>query len=255
MILAVLVSMDAGTVFAVSNTVKWSRQKVEMERVFNFRDLGGYQTASGRKIRRGILFRSGELSYATVGDLKTMSRKLRIRKVIDLRYNADRKYCPDKAVPGATTVHIPIKQERKKAEQKAINRNRRFTELSDSVGTAEFYGTFAGSRRKVVRKNTTNLINSKASRNAYRIYFRSLLNNPNRKPILVHCIAGKDRTGIAAFMTLLALGVDEKTAIRDYSMTNSVYTAYHAGAYGKYSAGVSESDLKFEGLSQISLAT
>lgn len=243
--IAVLVSLDVGAVFAVSNPVRLSDHEVKMDRVFNFRDMGGYRTSSGKRVRSGVLYRSGELTYASDTDIRRMSEQMGIRKILDLRYVADRKYCPDRKVPGAVFVHIPIKQERKLADQKAIKRNARFTTLGKSAESARFYGTFAGSRRKVVRKNTTNLVNSKASRKAYRAYFRHLLKNRQGDPLLVHCIAGKDRTGIASCMTLIALGVDEKTAIRDYCLTNNVYTKYGAGTYGKYSRGVSEADLRY----------
>jgi protein-tyrosine phosphatase len=69
--------------------------------------------------------------------------------------------------------------------------------------------------------------------NCYRNYF-ALLNNESDVPLLFHCSAGKDRTGMAATLTLYALGVDEQTIMEDYMLSNTFLGDKYASYIAQY---------------------
>jgi protein-tyrosine phosphatase len=64
--------------------------------------------------------------------------------------------------------------------------------------------------------------------------FFALLQNPDKLPLLFHCSAGKDRTGMGAALLLYALGVDDSTIMNDYLASNAYLTNKYAGALAKY---------------------
>ena len=242
---------DSGDVYAAGTaTVQASGQnagqtaassEIRFERILNARDLGGYKTGDGRTVKRGVLIRSGELAYASAADLKALSDTYNLGYVVDFRYVTDAKYCKDKTVAGAVYRNIPAKSKArpsKSAPKKRFKALRSKSSPALPAGAAKYYS-------KVSRSYTTSLVTSSYSKKKYRQFFNLLLENKDGKGVLFHCVCGKDRTGVAAFMTLVALGVDEETAYKEYSMTNT-YLRENAGkAYRKGKTGVRESDLRY----------
>ncbi|MDF2714336.1 MAG: protein tyrosine/serine phosphatase [Paenibacillus sp.] len=146
----------------------------------NCRDLGGIRTVSGKAIRSGVLFRSGELANLTTTDAELL-RTLGIRRVVDLRGEQEAMRRPDRVLEGVETIRCPI--------------------VPGSEDIAEM---------------TRLLVNETE---AYRRMLMAFMQGTG-VPTLIHCAAGKDRTGFAIALILLTLGVPKESVIADYMRTN-----------------------------------
>lgn len=216
------------------------RGEISFKKIANARDLGGYSTEDGRRVRKRLLIRSGELSYASRSDRKKLKNKYHLKMVIDLRHKADYKYCPDQKIPGVRYKSIPAKYVRNPKASTSRKRFRFFRKL----GSGKLKKKAAARMKSVSKSYTRSIVLDEYSQRAYRAFFKCLLSNTERKGILFHCIHGKDRTGVAAFMTLVALGVNEETAYRDYAMTNAWKRKTLAKKESEMKAGVRVSDLR-----------
>lgn len=216
-------------------------REIGFQKILNARDMGGYRTRDGRVVKKGILIRSGELSYATDSDLKKLKKKYNVKKVIDFRYSTDKRYCPDRKMSGVKYINIPTVYKKSPSKNKAKKRYRKFKGTARKKFRAKAIPTFG----KAGRSYTCKLVMSSYSQKKYRKYFDQLLANKSGNGIVIHCIYGKDRTGVAAFMTLVALGVDEKTAYKEYALTNAYLKKYGRKTYSKGNIGVRTNDLRY----------
>jgi protein-tyrosine phosphatase len=175
---------------------------IDFEGIENFRDFGGYGTASGRTLKHGLLYRSANHAYATEADLARM-RDLGLAAIIDLRRSEERAREPSRRWPGfgAAVVendilsdHADWAQAMKDAEVNA----RWFYE--DGMG---YY------RRAPFEARHIDL---------YTRYFRTLAEVDGA--IVVHCAAGKDRTGLICALTHHVAGVHPDDIMADYLLTN-----------------------------------
>ncbi|HEY0330856.1 MAG TPA: tyrosine-protein phosphatase [Rhodopseudomonas sp.] len=173
-----------------------------LEGASNFRDLGGYPGKDGRSVRWRQIFRSSHLAQLTGADIAVL-RGLGLKTAFDLRGVKERlgtMCCVDDIA-----VHsLPIEP----AIMLAL-RDRIIAGAPLSVGeTAEL---MRESYRDFVHNNTQ----------AFRALFTHLLED--HAPLVIHCTAGKDRTGFACALILHALGVADATIIEDYLLTNRHY--------------------------------
>ena len=167
----------------------------------NFRDYGGYLTADGRSVKWRQLFRSGQLSSLTAGD-QDQFEALDIQLVFDFRRleecERDPSIFPSAAIP--EVVGLPI----------------------DPGSSISFFSNIAtGNISSDDMAAFMCLINREFALDQadnYRQMFTHLLNQ-EQGGSLVHCAAGKDRTGFAAAMVLAALGVPRETIFADYMLT------------------------------------
>ncbi|MFU0790012.1 tyrosine-protein phosphatase [Virgibacillus proomii] len=182
-------------------------QTIDLEGSFNFRDLGGYETKSGRKVKSGILFRSGNLQNLTQNDIITL-KKIGIRTIFDLRGSDEAKKHPTPKIPEVTNRHLPLIE----IDRDAIRSPK---DLADfSFQQEEDPGQVLIQLYRKVTKNVP----------VYKSILTTLLENP-QAPILFHCMAGKDRTGVTAALTLHMLDVPEKLIFQDYLFTNQFIDA------------------------------
>lgn len=172
----------------------------------NFRDLGGYKALGGRLVRRGLLYRSGALYEFTPEEIRLLEGR-RIRTVLDLRSEAEAAAFPDPALPGADYIRISAMVDEKGED------------INYSPAALFKMAVQQKGRDKVeaVSKLCYEII--PFGNPAYRKMFELMLEGS--VPMVIHCTAGKDRTGVAAMLILLALGVDEETIIEDYMQTNT----------------------------------
>lgn len=219
------------------NAVSLKNQEIPFSKIANARDLGGYTTKDGRRIKKGILIRSAELSYATSADRRMLKHVYNLGMIIDMRYKADFKHCPDKKINGVKYVKLSVFKG--SGNKKSARKRFRL-----------FKGKSSGSLKKTAARRAKRyggaygMLTGSHSRKAYKRYFKYLLNNNNEKAILFHCVHGKDRTGIAAFVTLIALGVDEETAYKEYALTNAWVRKYCPKKSEWKKLGVSEANLR-----------
>ena len=239
-----IISIILLIIFA-STSVTWAagfdEHEIKFSKILNARDMGGYRTKDGRIVKKNILIRSGELSYATKGDLAKLKDQYRLHKVIDFRHATDFKYCKDKRIAGVKYRNLPAKYKKRPSKAAAKRRYKKLRNKSSKKLKKAAIPTFG----KAGRSYTRDLVLSAHSQRMYRKYFEELLDNPSEKGVLIHCIYGKDRTGVAAFMTLVALGVDEETAYKEYAMTNSYLQKHGKKTYNKGRIGVREKDLRY----------
>ena len=167
----------------------------------NFRDLGGYRNAQGDTVRRHHLFRSDHLGNLAADDIALLSGKLREKvRVLDLRGVAERETAA--CVLDDVTVHSLA------IEPTIVQVLSDLTEAGHKLTQADVVRHMQDTYRGFVRDNT----------HRFASLFGHLLERGD--PLVFHCTAGKDRTGFAAALILLSLGVSNDDVMRDYLLTN-----------------------------------
>ena len=219
----------------------YDEHAINFDRINNSRDFGGYRTSDGRTVKRSIFIRSAELSYATKSDLSRLKNHYQLEVVFDFRHPKDHKYCPDKNMPGVSNINLPIEY---KARRSAKTPKKRYRTMRKS-GNATLRLKATREAKRAGKTYTRRIVMDSYSQKQYSKYFDYLLNNEDCGGVLIHCVHGKDRTGVAAFMTLIALGVPEKTAYREYAMTNDWIKKYSPKTYRNRDVGVRTSELKY----------
>jgi protein-tyrosine phosphatase len=182
-------------------------RRLELEGPVNFRDLGGYAAAGGRTVRWGRVYRSDSLETLTPTDVARLE-ELGVRFVCDLRRDEERATAPSAIAghPSVQIAHLPIGGIA--AETKTMAARMMRGEIPEvAVETmADVYLTIldlhADSFGSVVERAA----------------------DPESLPMVVHCTAGKDRTGVASALILGALGVDKATIAADYELTTEFHS-------------------------------
>jgi protein tyrosine/serine phosphatase len=175
---------------------------IDFEGIENFRDFGGYDTAHGRPLKRGLLYRSANHAYATDADLERM-RDLGLAAIIDLRRTDERTREPSKRWPGFGAAVV---------ENDILSDHADWVHsMKDVTVDADwFFNDCMGYyRRAPFEPRHIDL---------YRRYFRTLAEADGA--IVVHCAAGKDRTGLICALTHHVLGVHDDDLVADYLLTN-----------------------------------
>jgi protein-tyrosine phosphatase len=175
---------------------------LELEGGCNFRDLGGYRTRDGRQLQWGRVFRSGVLSYFTPNDAQHL-QTLGVRAICDLR-RADEREREQTRWPDTKTQHLTWDDG--SAPPTIASMATQYSHPFTAAG---------------MRAATIDLYRALPAWMAPRL--RSMFERIARGdiPILVHCAAGKDRTGLAIALLLMVLEVPHETIIEDYLLTNS----------------------------------
>ncbi len=168
----------------------------------NFRDLGGYRNADGRRVRRGQIFRSDHLAGLTPEDLSRLAA-LGIGHSLDFRGAAECAATPYE-IPGVQRVALTI-------EPTVIARMQALVSQGVVPTTEETVELMRETYRDFVNRNAA----------TYGRFLKHVLEVPT--PQVFHCTAGKDRTGFAAALLLSALGVERATIEHDYLLTNQLY--------------------------------
>lgn len=191
-----------------------------IKNVVNFRDFGGFlstvrntATAAGtvQWVKPGILFRSGKLDHAPPQTTALIASEFNIKHVFDLRTAVELK--PTKHttpqglvnIPGAVTHHVPIFEDESYAPQDLVNR---------------MHAT--GGDTSVLHDTNLDILHHGIRSRVFLNLFLCL-RDPANTPILVHCSAGKDRTGVFCALLLLLLGVDPNTVAHEYELTTHGY--------------------------------
>jgi protein-tyrosine phosphatase len=181
-----------------------SIRHLPLEGTPNFRDLGGYETTDGHFVRWGLIYRSGVLSNLTPADF-TYLDQLGVRVVCDFRTPQENATAPEIWVPGSNVEHVslPIGGSNNKNATSSMDTllagNPTSEQLKDRM--TKTYGGFAFTNAPEFAKVFVQL-------------------EQEHLPLLYHCAAGKDRTGVFSALLLLTLGVPEKTVLADYELTD-----------------------------------
>jgi protein-tyrosine phosphatase len=181
-------------------TVMPARERLlPLEGGINFRDLGGYRGLEGKAVRWGKLFRSGRMDRLTGNDQQRVGA-LGLDLVVDFRAEAERLREPSRwgAVPAPRTETVNIVPGSAEAFFAAGG--------VDGPESGAAFMTFI--YRDFVKNQTA----------AYRTMFARILEIPDAK-VLIHCAAGKDRTGFGSALLLSLLGVATGDILDDYLLT------------------------------------
>jgi protein-tyrosine phosphatase len=186
----------------------------ELAGVRNFRDVGGLPTVDGRRVRYGVLYRSGHLAHATAEDAAFLS-SLGLHTIFDFRNAADQKLeGPDIELPGVRNVNLPLSDPADGAEFWKMVRDGDLDQLRDLLGDGKAADRMIGSYRMIIKERT-----AEHSRVLHALAEDSV-------PALMHCAAGKDRAGLSVAVTLLALGVEREAILADYLESNAKHRRY-----------------------------
>ena len=178
---------------------------LDLEGVHNFRDFGSYAVTGGGRLKRGLLWRSGEHADASQADLARIA-ELNLVNVFDLRSVQERSARPCRRPEGfAGSVHVnDDTMPRNAPHVAAATRSLRADPETARAGMRTAYTSFPF-RPKLVAM--------------IRLYLEVLARGEG--PSLINCMAGKDRTGIAVAVVHLAAGVHPDDAVADYVLTNT----------------------------------
>lgn len=183
-----------------------------LEGASNFRDLGGYAAGNQQTAWRK-LFRSQGLAQLTDGDLAIL-REIGVKTVIDFRSDSEVETAPSRLPEGVKIVRLPIS---------TANPNDTAPSLTSRIAGGDVDSLQAIAYMEQINRG---FVNDFAAQ--YSDFFKILL-QPDAYPVVFHCSAGKDRTGLAAALTLSALGVDRNTVIEDYLLTNAYFVPSSIG--------------------------
>jgi len=183
-----------------------SDRVAQLQGVRNFRDFGGYRAGDGA-VRRRLLFRSAHFAEATDADAAQLDG-LGVRVIVDLRRPQERAFQPSRW-PGGGDIAILADQEGPvdvgDPPHIAFLRQPDLSAEAVDRFMIELYQAFPFEGRH---------------RRLYGDYFRALADGDGAS--VVHCAAGKDRTGLICALVLAELGVHQDDVLEDYLLTNTV---------------------------------
>lgn len=173
--------------------------KFSQVKITNLRDIGGYQTPAGQ-LKTGIFFRSGELYDLSKEATDFLSHDLAIKKIFDFRRPSEIENRPDSKIAQATYENINLLSTPAQANPS----------LKNMVVNPQM--------ENYMFKVYAELVLSSSAQEGFHNFLLEALSL--HKPLLFHCFAGKDRTGLAAALLLKIAGVADDDIFDDYLKTN-----------------------------------
>lgn len=174
----------------------------------NFRELGGYETKDGRHVKRGIFYRGPALFGLSEEDCRKIEA-MNIKCILDLRSRGEAAMLPDwipkntsyERISGMSTMDGVEMDFSPASIEKAL---KELSKVEEIRNPAQF----------MIRLYCGMAFGNEALRRLFELLKEECV------PVFFHCTAGKDRTGVAAALILIALGVEPERAIEDYLLTN-----------------------------------
>lgn len=175
-------------------------------KIRNFRDIKGYKTCDGLEMKSNKIFRGGPLIDLSSEDLKCLSQELNIKYILDFRDKKEALNEPDSLAVDMSYYNISAIQ------------------MDLDNGYSFDFGSVI--KDKMTRENKNFIIDylkkgysiMPINNPAYKQMFNLLLENNGN--VYFHCTAGKDRTGVAGFLIMMALGCKKEDAIKEYLSSN-----------------------------------
>jgi len=183
---------------ADGRTVRVAERLLPLEGGSNFRDVGGYPAAGGKRVRWGKIYRTGAMPKLTDGDYAYLSR-LGIEVVCDLRSTEERQLSPTRAAAMGDARYVAVDYPA--------------SEVFRNLAPAGSASQAPDRLRNMYREWPVSLAPQ------YRAIFEGLL--AGDAPLAFHCSAGQDRTGVATALVLTALGVPRETIYADYHLSTT----------------------------------
>lgn len=187
---------------------------ISLQTASNLRDLGGWTARDGRLVKRGLVFRAPALSGLSEEDMAAVVA-LGLRSVCDLRGVRESAANPV-ALPGIASFALPI--------EPSVGAG-----LRDILRTGQASGHMSPDEMLELLREAYRAY-ALQSFGQYRAIFAKLL-EPDGLPLLLHCSAGKDRTGFGSALILTALGVAWTDVVADYLATNRLWRREIASSF------------------------
>ncbi|KMT23355.1 tyrosine-protein phosphatase [Clostridium cylindrosporum] len=188
---------DYENLIMISSDEKVNDRFIALETTFNTRDIGGYKTEAGERVKRGKIFRSDRLYRSSKNDINYLE-KLDIKTSVDLRENSAFKRKPNRLPSKVQYLHMPV--------FKKVHKGLLFATLFDRKNLGNVFCNSYIFQLENSAKTFGSILHVMS--------FRENL------PLMYNCTSGKDRTGIVTALLLSLLGVKDEVIIRDYSLSN-----------------------------------
>jgi len=201
----------------------------------NARDMGGYRTADGRTVKWGMLYRTDSLATLTDDDVAYLE-KLHLAAVTDFRSDSERDGAPDR-----------LPQQSPAIEYRTLAVNNPAFDVAE-LGRKVYAGKLSEAELIALTDRKGYIENVEVSR-MWGAWVAGLADE-DKLPHLFHCTAGKDRTGFAAAMLLLTLGVPRDQVMADFLLSNEYLRAKIDDSIEKIAA-VSEAEIDADVLRQV----
>lgn len=171
----------------------------------NFRDQGGNIAANGRRVKNGLLFRSGALNTLSPSDCLYL-KKINLKVILDYRDAEEVAQCPDVCLPDVEYYHVPA--------------NPLGSDINANIDSNDLFFRHY-SKDYMIKLYQLLPFNNPAYQKLV-----ALLQQPEVKPLVQHCAIGKDRTGVGSALVLFALGASEETVFQDYLLTEKTLATF-----------------------------
>ncbi|MGL5346549.1 MAG: tyrosine-protein phosphatase [Peptostreptococcaceae bacterium] len=170
----------------------------------NFRDLGGHISKDGRTVKKGLFFRSGHLQDLNDEDINIL-KNLNIKNIFDYRNEKEAERNPSTQIENIINIRV------KAMDMPDVGMNN-YSTIDEMI--EEIFDK--GLAFNMMKESYYNLpINNESYKRLV-----ELVKNPDMIPILSHCTAGKDRTGVGCSIILMILGVCREDIIKEYLKSN-----------------------------------
>lgn len=189
-------------------------KRIPLEGLHNTRDLGGFVSGDGRRIKPHALIRSGELYGLTEKDKHILINEYKLRTIVDFRTETERREKPDPMLKGVAYIANPILDEgaigitrEKETDNNVLTMVLGQLKQDEKAGTAYMESLYA------------NLLTNNYCKKQYARFFDLLLNQ-EEGAVLWHCTAGKDRAGMGTALLLSILDIPREQILADYMKVN-----------------------------------
>lgn len=175
---------------------------VPLAGAMNVRDVGGYRATDGQTVRRGMVFRSDHLADLTDDDLDELADRA-IRTIVDLRRDDEVTARPSRLWPGVLErVHLPVVGDEASSRDLVVRMKAGEVSTFGVDDVAQTYSEILARHADAFAAVLT------------------LIADLDRVPLLFHCTAGKDRTGLTTALLHSVLGVDRSDVLHDFDLSN-----------------------------------
>ena len=184
-----------------------SKKLLSFNGFINFRDLGGYKTQDGKSIKFNKIYRSGNLAKFSLKNYNYL-KKIGIKAICDLRSIKEQKIAPTRLPKNSSIriIHIPINT---LEYYKSNHFKKAFALFIGKMKTIDIMETFRKTYQGFVVDCKSELLT-----------IFNLLLFPENSPLIIHCTAGKDRTGFVCALLLHAMGISKQDIYADYQKTD-----------------------------------
>lgn len=177
---------------------------IKLKSTKNYRDLGNIPLKDGTTLPTGKFIRGKTLYKVDQQDIDTLVNTYKLKTIIDLRTNKELLEKPNPVIPGVKIIHLPIFDENKAGVSRDKN-SISLDSLKKSAPMVDVYKSMA---------------DKDCSSNIKKILETILSLKEDQLPVMFHCTAGKDRTGVIAALLLKYFGASDEEIYKDYLFTN-----------------------------------